>query len=464
MRMDKAIEGIIEEGKTEEMGTYGELEDALPSGVYSLDETDENISMIEDLGIKTTDNERDDIEEETAEPGEAQDLVQTYFQSMGNISVLSREAEIEIAKNLDESKAIIRNVVHSLPLFKRIKNALMNEGTEEQPAEEKAYQTSIELIDDSINAIARIDQKLGSLDSLNALRKKIRQHKVAGKSVKRLENRARAIRDEMRRLEDESGLKITELRKKCETIVKARALYYESKNELITRNLRLVINIAKKYVGKGLPILDLIQEGNMGLMRAIDKFRHEKGFKFSTYATWWIRQAITRALIDQTKTIRLPVHTVEFYNQVNKVIRELSNALGRHPGNEEIARELNVPVQKVEEIFRAVQDPVGLQSPIGDDDSKLEDLISDDESLSPFDKAEMHQTSRKLLGVLKTLPGKEEQVIRMRFGIGYDREHTLEEIGKALSLTRERVRQIEVKALKTLRHPKKRKTFKDLAV
>jgi RNA polymerase primary sigma factor len=254
------------------------------------------------------------------------------------------------------------------------------------------------------------------------------------------------------RIESEVGISIDELITKHEMLVKAKNLVSEATNELITHNLRLVVNIAKHYVGRGLPLPDLIQEGNIGMMKAIDKFDYKRGFKFSTYATWWIRQAITRALIDQTKTIRLPVHIVELYNKVNTASRELTRQLGREPSTAEIAQEVKVSEKKVDDVLKAIQEPITLQTPVGDEDTTLEDFIGDN-SASPYLDAERNKITEQMIKILQTLAPKEAEVIMMRFGIGVERDHTLEEVGQHLSITRERVRQIEAKAMRKLQHP-----------
>jgi len=299
------------------------------------------------------------------------------------------------------------------------------------------------------------------VDELTLLEQDLR--KLESRNGQTAQAKAKELRREIRKREHAAGASVTDLRHTIAVIRHGEIEAERAKKDLVEANPRLVVSVAKKYVNRGLHLLDLIQEGNIGLMRAADKFEYRRGYKFSTYATWWIRQAITRAIADQSRTIRIPVHMNESMNKFLRATRELEKELGRAPTNDEISRRMDIPVEKVQKLKTISRDPVSLETPVGrDGESALGDLIEDRWVGSPVDAVIDTNVRDETANILKTLSPKEEKVIRLRFGIGCEREHTLEEIGQEFDVTRERIRQIEAKALRQLRSPERARHLRAL--
>ena len=279
--------------------------------------------------------------------------------------------------------------------------------------------------------------------------------------VKKYKNEITEIRKNVAQMAQECGLPISEYRHMVDTIKKGEREADRAKKEMIEANLRLVISIAKKYTNRGMQFLDLIQEGNIGLMKAVDKFEYRRGYKFSTYATWWIRQAITRSIADQARTIRIPVHMIETINKLVRTSRQMLSEMGREPVPEELAKRLSMPIEKIRKVMKIAKEPVSLESPVGDeDDSSLGDFIADENALQPIDAAIHTNLRETCTKILSSLTPREERVLRMRFGIGMNTDHTLEEVGRQFNVTRERIRQIEAKALRKLKHPSRSKRLR----
>jgi len=409
-----------------------------------------------------------EIKEVAEEVGVGADLVDTYLKSVGKFPMLKIEEEHEYVRILEEGKAALKEIALSSPLAiprilalgANIKQSLVKaQDVLRYPGEWRdSYEAEFMRRYNRLKRqVARRDMERATITikemslSFREIEKMLKKLMAVGKQVER------GITIEMEKL----GLDEAAVRDMISRIEQADIQVKIAKDELIKANLRLVVSIAKRYVNRGLTLLDLIQEGNIGLMKAADRYESGKGTKFSTYSTWWIRQRITRAILDQARTIRLPVHLIEESTRISRIFTKFMRERGREPSPEEVAKIMGLSAVRVNEILRAIQEPVSLETPILSEEKELKDVIIDEKAISPFKTLENREAYGRIEQVLSSLTEREEKIIRMRFGIGVSSEHTLEEVGKYFNLTRERIRQIEIKALRKLRHPVRSKELKE---
>jgi RNA polymerase primary sigma factor len=409
------------------------------------------------------DDEETDVEKEQLQKKRVLNLINKIQREEERIRILQGGLR---SKNKEVLKKKIREQIwkKQIKIFDTFKRINLREKQINRIVQ-KLKQRDIQM-EKAVGEVRKYEEDLGisvqeARKSLKVIKKKVSKRKsfstaevrIKLKDWKEMIRIARNVKRKVGRMEVECGLSSDQIKEAVKAIEKGEANAKEAKSEFVKANLRLVISIAKRHINRGLPFLDLIQEGNIGLMKAVDKFEYQRGYKFGTYATWWIRQAITRAIIDQARTIRIPVHMNEIINKLNRTSRTLVQQNGREPTLEEIAENMGMSLDKVEKILKITKKPISLETPIGEEeDSRLEDFIEDKEAISPQDAAISSNMAKWIQKVLSTLNEREEKILRMRFGIGEKHDHTLEEVGQDFNLTRERIRQIEDKALRKLKH------------
>ena len=506
-KISKELSELIALGKEKGHLTFEEVNNILPVDIVSSEEIDEILSILGDENIKLIDTEEEASEKAAGEEAEEKkvevaaaseeaprlvqvdDPVKMYLRQMGQISLLTRKEEIDIAGKIKDAEGKLRDAVSDLAIAKVKALEILNKALKEEVNVEELLNIDPKFKLSRFNKkMVLLAKNLKNARSASSIGRLVKEANLAmpivEEIVKKIEEylyehsrvevqlaRARKSRnrDDIKRLhkqkiriEKELGEPADSMREHFKLIKSCELKLHKHKKELVAANLRLVVSIAKKYTNRGLSFLDLIQEGNIGLMKAVDKFEYKRGYKFSTYATWWIRQAITRSIADQSRTIRIPVHMTETINKLIRISRVLVQENGKEPTPEEIAHRMRMPVDKVRGILKIAQEPISLQTPIGEEgDTHFGDFIEDKRAVSPANATAYSMLKEEMDDVLGTLTEREKKVLRLRFGIGDGYPRTLEEVGAIFKVTRERVRQIEAKALRKLRHPTRSRRLKN---